>query len=106
MPALPSIGSTAVGGDEGVVSVVPGGPVEKAGTKPGEIITALGATSVHSPSDLVIALAKLDLGTSVEVTVSDAQGHSTRSCSRWASRRVAEGGYPRPTWVNSPHGTA
>lgn len=35
---------------------------------------ALGATAVRSSSDLVSALAKLDPGTSVQVTMSDAQG--------------------------------
>jgi S1-C subfamily serine protease len=35
----------------------------KAGITPGEIITAVGDTPVHSTSDLVSALAKLDPGT-------------------------------------------
>jgi putative serine protease PepD len=48
----------------------------KAGITPGEIITAVGDIAVHSTSDLVSALAKLDPGTSVPVTVSDGQGHS------------------------------
>ncbi len=58
----------------GVVSVVPAGPAAAAGIQPGEVITAVNSTPVHRASDLAEALATLDPGQKVEVTLTTTQG--------------------------------
>jgi S1-C subfamily serine protease len=58
----------------GVVSVVPGGPAAAAGVRTGEVITAVNNTPVHSASELAQALAKLDPGQTVPVTLTSPQG--------------------------------
>ena len=72
---------TVVGPDDqpagaAVVSVVTGGPAARAGITPGEIITRVGDTPVHTTSDLASALTKHNLGTQVPITLIDGQGHS------------------------------
>jgi S1-C subfamily serine protease len=62
----------------GVVSVVPAGPAAAAGIQQGEVITAVNNTPVHQASDLAQALAALDPGQKVGVTLTTAQG-STRT---------------------------
>ena len=58
----------------GIVSVVPGGPAATAGLTPGEVITSINNTAVHSTSDLVSVLATLNPGTRVTVTVTTTNG--------------------------------
>jgi S1-C subfamily serine protease len=60
----------------GVVSVVAGGPAATAGVQPGEVITAVNNTPVHSASELAQVLAKLDPGQTVPVTLTTPQGSS------------------------------
>jgi S1-C subfamily serine protease len=57
----------------GVVSVVPGGPAATAGIQPGEVITAVNNTPVHSASELAQVLAKLDPGQRVPITLTTPQ---------------------------------
>ncbi|MDT7715680.1 MAG: putative serine protease PepD [Pseudonocardiales bacterium] len=58
----------------GVVSVVPGGPAAAAGVQTGEVITAVNNTPVHRASELTQALAKLDPGQTVPITLTNPQG--------------------------------
>jgi S1-C subfamily serine protease len=58
----------------GVVSVVPGGPAAAAGVQTGEVITAVNNIPVHRASELTQALAKLDPGQTVPVTLTTPQG--------------------------------
>jgi S1-C subfamily serine protease len=62
----------ATGGDAGVlvVSVPPGGPAEKAGVKPDDLITAVDGTSVASVNELFAALGEHVAGEQVELTLS------------------------------------
>ncbi|MGH3547024.1 MAG: S1C family serine protease [Pseudonocardiaceae bacterium] len=68
------VGSSGQPAGMGVVNVVPGGPAAAAGIQPGEVITAVNSTSVHQASDLAQALAALDPGQKVGVTLTTAQG--------------------------------
>ncbi|PZS37244.1 MAG: signal protein PDZ [Pseudonocardiales bacterium] len=68
------VNSTGQPAGMGVVSVVPGGPAAAAGIQSGEVITALNSTPVHQASDLAQALAALDPGQKVGVTLTTAQG--------------------------------
>jgi putative serine protease PepD len=58
----------------GIVGIVPGGPAATAGLTPGEVITSIDNTAVHSTADLVSALATRTPGTQVTVTVTDTNG--------------------------------
>ena len=58
----------------GVVSVVPGGPAAAAGRQTGEVITAVNNTPTHRASELTQALAELDPGQTVPVTLVATQG--------------------------------
>jgi len=58
----------------GIVSVVPGGPAEAARITAGDVITAVNQVAVHSAADLIRALAQLDPGAQVPVTVGNSQG--------------------------------
>ncbi|HEX6403156.1 MAG TPA: PDZ domain-containing protein [Pseudonocardiaceae bacterium] len=59
------VGATGQPDGIGVVSVVPGGPVAAAGVQPGEVITAVNHTPVHSAPELAQVLANLDPGQTV-----------------------------------------
>lgn len=52
-----------------VVTVAGGGPAEKAGIKPGDVITAVGGTQVRDVAQLTAALAEHKPGDTVEVTI-------------------------------------
>ncbi len=58
----------------GIISVVPGGPAEAARITAGDVITAVNQVAVHSAADLIRALAQLDPGAQVPVTVGNSQG--------------------------------
>jgi putative serine protease PepD len=60
----------------GVVSVVPGGPGAAAGIQPGDMITAVNKTPVHTDSELAQVLAGLQPGQAIPVTVNTPQGAS------------------------------
>ncbi len=64
----------------GIVSVVSGGPADKAGLSAGEVITAVAGQSVTSPSSLAQVLAGLKPGQRVSVTV-QSQGSSPHQVS-------------------------
>ncbi len=58
----------------GVVRVNPGGPAAAAGIQVGEVITAVNDTPVPRASELAQALANLDPGQSVRVSLTNPQG--------------------------------
>ncbi|MGH3601885.1 MAG: S1C family serine protease, partial [Pseudonocardiaceae bacterium] len=60
----------------GAEAVVAGGPAAAAGLQAGEIITAVNNTPVHSTSELAAALAHLDPGQTIPVTITDQQGQT------------------------------
>jgi S1-C subfamily serine protease len=53
----------------GVVSITPGGAADKAGLEAGDIITKIGSTTISDAQSLSAALANLNVGQSVDVTV-------------------------------------
>ena len=63
----PSAGATVAG-------VVADGPAEQAGLTAGDVITAIGGTTIASSEDVSTALADLDPGDRVTVTWTDATG--------------------------------
>jgi putative serine protease PepD len=60
-----------------VVRVDPGGPADKAGIKPGDVITVVGAVSVTDTGSLEAVLAKSKPGDTVPVQVNRAGTTST-----------------------------
>jgi S1-C subfamily serine protease len=60
----------------GIVVVSPGGPAAAAGIKPGEIITAIDGSPVHTTADLTGALAGLAPGKVVPVVLATPAGAS------------------------------
>ncbi|MGH3781058.1 MAG: PDZ domain-containing protein, partial [Pseudonocardiaceae bacterium] len=60
----------------GLEAVIPGGPAATAGLAAGEIITAVNNAPVRSTSELAAALAHLDPGQTVPVTITDQQGQT------------------------------
>ncbi len=65
---------TAVSGGAAVAGVVPDGPAAAAGLATGDVITAVGGTTVTSPGDLTSALSSYDPGDQVTVTWIDTTG--------------------------------
>jgi S1-C subfamily serine protease len=63
-----------------ITSVVPGSPAEAAGLAPGDLITAVGAHAVSSPSDLTQIVTAQKPGAAVSATYVDQEG-STQSAS-------------------------
>lgn len=68
-PWLGATLSQPAGGGVIVGSVVPGGPSERAGIQPGDVIMAVGRHSVSSPGDLQSRIANLRVGEYVPLTV-------------------------------------
>jgi serine protease Do len=60
-----------LGTSNGVVLqiVEPGGPADRAGIKPGDVITEVGGKAVHTGSDLVDPIAETPIGDKVKLTV-------------------------------------
>ena len=72
---LTSAGDTSTGA--GVVAVTSGGPADKAGIQPGDVITRIGSAAVASSSQLSEVLAGLQPGQ--QVSVSYLRGGATKS---------------------------
>jgi putative serine protease PepD len=49
-------------------AILPGGPAEKAGLKPGDLITKFGDRVITSPEELIVAVRSHDVGDSVSLT--------------------------------------
>ena len=64
--ALTSTSSGQLGAT--VQAVIPGGPAETAGLQPGDIITAVDGTTVHSVDELIIAIREHKVGQTVTLT--------------------------------------
>ncbi len=62
----------------GVRTVAPGGPAAAAGIAPWEVITAVNGAPIHTAAELSAALAVLDPGTTVTLTLAD-PGGATRT---------------------------
>jgi serine protease Do len=52
-----------------VSEVAPNGPADRAGIKPNDIITTAGTTTVHSPSELILAVTSTPVGTKIPFTI-------------------------------------
>ena len=63
-----SIGRPTVGTGAQIDSTVTGGPAEKAGLAPGDVITRLGNTAINSPDDLTSSVDSFHPGQQVKVT--------------------------------------
>jgi S1-C subfamily serine protease len=57
-----------------IVSVVPGGPAERAGMRPGEVIVAIDGAQIRSSADLTEVITQRDTGDDVNVLLVDADG--------------------------------
>ena len=62
-----------------VVQVVPGGAAEKAGIRPGELITKLDDRAIQDPDELIAAVRSHAPGQQVQVTTTDAGGGNQRT---------------------------
>lgn len=69
-PAHPYLGLTVEPAPGGVVvrQMTAGGPADRAGLRPGDVVTALDGRAVEDPGDLVAVLQSLDVGQEVAVT--------------------------------------
>ncbi|WP_138759136.1 S1C family serine protease [Modestobacter altitudinis] len=70
-----SVQATGTGG-AAVIGVVADGPADRAGLGAGDVVTAVGGTTVTTPDDVSAALADLDPGDPVVVTWTDTAGGS------------------------------
>jgi S1-C subfamily serine protease len=62
-------GPSGTGAGAGVETVVPGGPADKAGIRPGDVIVKIGKTPVTSTQVLSALLAGMKVGQQVSVTI-------------------------------------
>lgn len=62
---------SAPSGDRGatIVAVQPGGPADKAGIVPGDVIVSLGGQAIEQPGDLASTILQLDAGSRVPVEI-------------------------------------
>jgi putative serine protease PepD len=58
-------------------AIVPGGPAQKAGIKPGDLIIEFGGKAINNPDELIVAIRARNIGERVEVKFK--RGSSTRS---------------------------
>jgi hypothetical protein len=66
-----------------VVNVVPGSPADRAGLRPGDVITQIGNRSVQTPTDVHAALANTRTGQQVEIQYErGASAYSTQATLR------------------------
>jgi S1-C subfamily serine protease len=71
-----SVSPAADANGAAIAGVIPGGPAESAGLAAGDVITAVGGTTVGSADDLTGALAGYEPGNTVSVTWTDTAGSS------------------------------
>ncbi len=64
-----STGANPRGDGAIIVAVQPGGPADRAGLAPGDVIVRLGATEVHQPEDLAGAVLELEAGSRAAVEI-------------------------------------
>ena len=64
------LGADGTTGGVGVVAVTSGGAAERAGLRPGDVITSVGGAQTHDTTALTQALAAADPGDKVTVTIS------------------------------------
>jgi S1-C subfamily serine protease len=74
-----------------VVNVLPGSGAERAGLEPGDVIVAVDGTRVESAASLTEAIAGLDPGQEVAITV-EREGEEQTFTATLGSRGVEEGG--------------
>jgi putative serine protease PepD len=77
-PQLGIMGNDGQGGNATVSSVNSGSPADKAGIKAGETILKVGNQNVNTFSDLMAQISAQVPGSTVTLTVADAQGHNPR----------------------------
>lgn len=58
-------------------AIIPGGPAQKAGIKPGDLIIEFGGKAINNPDELIVAIRARNIGERVEVKFK--RGSSTRS---------------------------
>ena len=58
-------------------AILPGGPAQKAGIKPGDLIIEFGGKAINNPDELIVAIRARSIGDRVEVKYK--RGSSTRS---------------------------
>jgi putative serine protease PepD len=58
-------------------AIVPGGPAQRAGIKPGDLIIEFGGKAINNPDELIVAIRARNIGERVEVKFK--RGSSTRS---------------------------
>ena len=66
-----------VGGTTADGAILPGGPAQKAGIKPGDLIIEFGGKAINNPDELIVAIRARSIGDRVEVKYK--RGSSTRS---------------------------
>jgi putative serine protease PepD len=64
----------ATEGQDGAAPVTPGGPADRAGIRPGEIILAIDGRPVTTPDELIVAIRARAPGDAVTLTVRDDDG--------------------------------
>jgi S1-C subfamily serine protease len=75
-PGFLGVSATDTSAGAGIESVLAGGPAANAGIVAGDVVTAVGGTSINSASALSAALAAHDPGEAVSVTWLDAGGQT------------------------------
>jgi putative serine protease PepD len=58
-------------------AILPGGPAQEAGLKPGDLIIEFGGKAIDNPDELIVAIRARNIGDRVEVKFK--RGSSTRS---------------------------
>ena len=74
-----STGANPGGAGAIVVAVQPGGPADRAGIRPGDVITKVAGTEIHQPEDLAGAVLELEAGHAADVEIARNGGRSSVS---------------------------
>jgi putative serine protease PepD len=70
--------ATGVSGAAVIAAVARGGPADRAGIVPGEVITSIDGHAIHGPTDVAAVLARLSPGQTARVTIARRDGsHAT-----------------------------
>lgn len=79
----PKLEATVLFNQEGngalIRDVIPGGAADKAGLKPGDVVTKLGDRRIDSADALIAAVRSHEFGETVQLTVTDSQGNNERT---------------------------